>query len=75
MYSMTGIVDGFSLSSLHKTAYKEKNSHTIKPKKSCIKEEVKRLNPSATRLSAVTLGELLELLAIAHVDHFTDECR
>ena len=72
---MTGIVDGFSLSSLHETPYKEQNIHTIKPKKSMIKEEIKRLNPSAPRLSAATLGELLEILAATHPDHFTMGCR
>ena len=75
MYSMTGIVVGFSLSSLHETPYKEQNIHSIKPKKSCIKEEIKRLNPSANRLSAATLGELLEMLAKLHADHFTEGCR
>ena len=75
MYSMTGIVDGFSLSSLHETPYKEQNIHTIKPKKSWIKEEIKRLDPSAARLSAATLGELLEMLATTHADHFTVGCR
>ena len=38
MYSMTGIVDGFSLSSLHETPYKEQNIHTIKPKNRALKK-------------------------------------
>ena len=75
MYSMTGIVDDFSLSSLHETPYKEHNIHTIKPRKPWIKDEIKRLNPRATRLSAATLGELLELLATTHADHLTEGCR
>ena len=75
MYSMTGIVDGFCLSSLHKSPYKEQNIHHIKPKIISIKEEIKRLNPSASCLSAATLGELLQILGSTHATIFTDECR
>ena len=74
-YCMTGLVEGLSLSSLHETPFKEQNIHHIKPRKTFIKEELKRRDPSASKSSACNLGELLELLARTHDKMLTDGCR
>ena len=71
---ISGLVEGFNMSSLQSIPFSSQNLFSIKPNKVMVRAELKRRDPAVNKISNLKLDDLMVIMESSNKEHLTKDC-